>query len=165
MGKQMRLTEYLNSIYDSDDLHEYKYGKIDTEFQDLSATEKETLELILDIIRLNEDYRKKDNIFSQYSSIRLPELTSITKEKIEPLLSLNIAEFPLAIRARISDFIWTTVKDPGAAKIAIQSYLELYDKTWDEEHWPECIDAIFRAVNIASNVDCELCLRGTLKQV
>ena len=152
MGNQVRLTEYLNSIYDSDDLHEYKYGKIDTEFQNLSATEKEKLELILDIIRLNEDYRKNDNIFSQYNSIRLPEITSITKEKIKPLLSLNVAEFPLAIRARISDFIWTTVKDPVDAKIAIQSYLELYDTTWDEEHWPDCINAIYRAVNIASSI-------------
>lgn len=149
----MWVTEYLNSIYDSDDLADYEYGKIDTEARDLSITDKYALELILDIIRLNEDYRNRDNVFSQYSSIRLPKLENITRENLEPLFALNITELPLAIRARISDFLWTTVRDPVSAKIAIQDYLKLYESLWDEDYWPDCVDAIARAVNISCSFD------------
>lgn len=146
----MLLTDYLNQIYDSHDLLDYEYGKIDLETQDLSDSDKEVLVLILDIIRLNERYRKnEDNVFEQISSKKLPELKDVTKEDLSSLLSMDLSALPLAIRARISDYLWTTVKDPGSARIAIQSYLNLYDLLWDEDNWPDCIDAIYRAINIS----------------
>lgn len=147
----MELLHYLNSIYDSDRLYDYKYKKIDPKSADLSDSDKETLELILDVIRLNENYRKKENVFEQSTSKRLRELKDISKEDLSPLLSIRIAEIPLPIRARIADFLWTTIGDQLSARIAIQSYLELYEKLWNEDHWPDCIDVIFRAVNIAYN--------------
>ena len=145
----MELLQYLKSIYDSDHLYNYKYRKIDPESADLSDSDKEILELILDVIRLKENYKQKDNVFEQLSRKRLPELITITKENLTPLFSVSIADLPLPIRARISDFLWTTINDPKSAKIAIRSYLELYEKLWDEDHWPNCIDAIFRATHIA----------------
>ena len=145
----MQLVDYLNSIYDTDDLVNHKYWKIDPEALDLSANDKATLELILDIIRLNENYSQKENVFKQFSSKRLPKLNSITKEDLTPLFALDLSALPLSIRARIADFLWTTVKDSDSAKIATESYIELYESLWDEDNWPKCADAIHRATNIA----------------
>lgn len=149
----MQVSEYLNSIYDSHDLFVYKFGKIDPETLVISETEKEILELILDIIRLNENYRQKENVFEQFNSKRLPSLNSITRENISSLLSLDLRLLPLSIRARIADFLWTTVKDVDSAKIAIDSYLELYELLWDEDNWPKCVNAVHRATNIAFGIN------------
>ena len=149
----MELLHYLNSIYDSDRLDDYKFRKIDPESADLSDSDKEILELILDVIRLKENYKQKENVFEQLSRTRLPELKKITKEDLVPLFSISIVDLPLPICARIADFLWTTIYDPKTARIAIRSYLELYEKLWDVDHWPNCIDAIFRATNIACCLD------------
>lgn len=148
----MRVIDYLNSIYDSDDLHDYKYGKINPEPQDMPESDKDILLLVLDIIRLNEQYRKKENIFEQYHSDRLPDIKRVTRDDLSPLLSIEFSLLPLPIRARLADFLWETVKDKDFGRIAIQSYLMLYNSLWDEEHWPNCIDAIHRAVNIACSL-------------
>lgn len=76
-GSSMELFEYLNQLYDSDDLHDYKYGKIYPETAELSAQDKERLELILEIIRMNENYGEKENVFQQYHRDRLPDWKSI----------------------------------------------------------------------------------------
>ena len=143
----MNIDEYLNQIYESDDLYHYKHGKID--IADVSETDKIVLELIQDVIDLNEDYRNRGNGFSRYHGVRLPELEKVTREDILPLLSIDLSRLPLAIRARIADFLWTMMKDHTAAVIAIHSYLELYEKVWDEDHWPPCFEAVCRATNIA----------------
>ena len=149
----MDLYEYLNQLYDSDDLYDYKYGKIDLEMPGLSESDKETLGLVLEIIRLDERYEDKENVFEQYSRNLLPELKSIKKQDLAPLLSLDLNLFPLPIRARVADFLWTTIMNHVAARIAIHSYLELYDKVWNEDDWPDCIEAIHRAVNIAERLN------------
>ena len=105
--------------------------------------------LILDIIRLNEKYKEKENVFEQFNSERLPDLKRITRDDLSPILSLDLGSLPLPIRARIADFLWVTIKDPNSGQIAISSYLDLYDSLWDEEQWPNCIDAIYRAINIS----------------
>ncbi|MBR1685327.1 MAG: hypothetical protein IJ708_09320, partial [Clostridia bacterium] len=145
----MRVTDYLSSIYDSDDLHDYKYGKINPEPQDMTEPDKDVLLLILDIIRLNEQYKEKEHIFKQLHSERLPDINSVTKDDLSPLLSIDLLSLPLPICARLADFLWETVKDRDFGRIAIRSYLKLYNSLWNEEHWPNCIDAIHRAVNIA----------------
>lgn len=146
----MKVIEYLNQIYDSDNLDDYKYGKINPDTQGISEPDKVILELILDIVRLNEKYKDKDHIFEQFNSKHLPDIECITRDDLFSLLSIDLSVLPLAIRARVADFLWTTIKDPKAGKIAIQSYLEIYVSLWDEDHWPDCIDAIYRAVNIAA---------------
>lgn len=146
----MKVIEYLNQIYDSDDLDDYKYGKINPDTQGISEPDKVILELILDIVRLNEKYKDKDHIFEQFNSKHLPDIECITRDDLFSLLSIDLSVLPLAIRARVADFLWTTIKDPKAGKIAIQSYLEIYVSLWDEDHWSDCIDAIYRAVNIAA---------------
>ena len=80
----------MNQLYDSDDLHDYKYGKIYPETAELSAQDKERLELILEIIRMNENHGEKENVFQQYHRNRLPDWKSITKEDLAPLLSLDL---------------------------------------------------------------------------
>ena len=145
----MQLSDYLNSISDSYRLRDYTYGILLPKSTELSDSDKETLEFIIDIIRLKENYKEKERVFEQFSSKRLPVLKSITKEDLSLVAALNIDDYPLPIRARIADFLWTTIKDPKSARIAIQSYIELYELLWDEDHWPDCVDAIIRAVNIA----------------
>ena len=145
----MQILDYLNTIYDSNDVSDYQYEKIDPETEGLSDLDKDILTLILDILRLNENYSQRENVFSQFNSKRLPELKSITKDELSPILSLNVGALPLPIRARVADFLWETIKEPKSAGIAIQAYLDLYEVLWDEDHWPDCIDAIKRAVNIA----------------
>ncbi len=39
----MHVMDYLNSIYDSDDLHDYKYGKINPEPLDMPESDKDIL--------------------------------------------------------------------------------------------------------------------------
>ena len=148
----VRVTDYLNNIYDSDDLHDYKYGKINPEPLDMPESDKDILLLVLDIIRLNEQYKKKENVFEQFHSDRLPDIKSVTRDDLSPLLSIELSLVPLSIRARLADFLWETVKDKDFGRIAVQSYLMLYNSLWDEEHWPNCIDAIYRAVNIACSL-------------
>lgn len=147
----MNAIDYLNQIYDSDNIYDYKYGKINPDTQDISEHDRVILELILDIVRLNEKYKEKDHIFEQFNSIRLPNIECISRDDLSSLLSIDIPILPLAIRARVADFLWTTIKDPKAGKIAVQSYLEIYISLWDEEQWPDCIDAIYRAVNVAAS--------------
>ena len=82
----MDLYEYLNQLYDSDDLYDYKYGKIDLEMPGLSESDKETLGLVLEIIRLDERYEDKENVFEQYSRnlqaiVRVESLLKVKKHK------------------------------------------------------------------------------------
>ena len=146
----MNLIEYLNQIYDTDDLHDYKYRKIQPDAADLVETDLKKLVLILDIVRLKENYEQTDNVFEQINSKILPDIKTITSEDLEPIISLDIISFPLAIRARIADFLWTTIKDYKFAKIAIQSYLQLYESLWDDNNWHNCVEMIHRAINIAA---------------
>ena len=147
-GDGMLLIDYLNHLYDSDNLHDYN-RKINPNTKDIPESDKDTLVLILDIIRLNEKYKEKENVFEQFNSERLPDLKRITRDDLSPILSLDLGSLPLPIRARIADFLWVTIKDPNSGQIAISSYLDLYDSLWDEEQWPNCIDAIYRAINIS----------------
>ena len=62
----MHVMDYLNSIYDSDDLHDYKYGKINPEPLDMPESDKDILLLVLDIIRLNEQYRESPEFWEFY---------------------------------------------------------------------------------------------------
>ena len=64
----MNLIEYLNQIYDTDDLHDYKYRKIQPDAADLVETDLKKLVLILDIVRLKENYEQTDNVFEQINS-------------------------------------------------------------------------------------------------
>lgn len=94
----MHVMDYLNSIYDSDDLHDYKYGKINPEPLDMPESDKDILLLVLDIIRLNEQYKKKENVFEQFHSDHLPDINSLTRDDLFPLLSIEFSLLPLPIR-------------------------------------------------------------------
>ncbi|SDO18227.1 protein of unknown function [Paenibacillus sp. yr247] len=53
------------------------------------------------------------------------------------------------LKARIADVIWTTKRDHPMAKIAVESYLKSFEKLLDPDHWPQCIERIERATQLA----------------
>ncbi len=76
------------------------------------------------------------------------------KEDDYTLLSLiDLSKIPLNLRARIADILWLEKKDYKAAKIAAESYFELFNLWYDENKWFESLNMIKRAIYISAQIN------------
>ena len=69
------------------------------------------------------------------------------------LRSIDLSKIPLNLRARIADILWLEKKDYNAAKIAAESYFELFNLWYDENKWFEALKMVKRAICISAQIN------------
>lgn len=117
--------------------------------------EKELYRLIMDVIGLHEDYRHPDKLFGhkmQWEGKRTFDTSDLTDADYHLIATLDLEKLPIAVSTRIRDLLWVTKKDYKSAIKAAESYLILYEKTYDNRKWTTCVDMICRALCIAAQL-------------
>ena len=69
--------------------------------------------------------------------------------------SIDLSKIPLNLRARIADIFWLEKKDYKAAKIAAESYFELFNLWYDENKWFEALNMVKRAICISAQINAK----------
>ena len=57
------------------------------------------------------------------------------------------------LRARIADLLWITKRDYKMAQLAVTSYLQAAMPLEGDKTWPECLDRMERALDLAATLD------------
>lgn len=87
---------------------------------------------------------KRSMIPDDLSDTQLDELQS----------TLEAIEDPV-YRARVGDVIWLRRKDPAAARIAVQAYLEAGKRVEHPEHWTTSMEMYERAIRLARQIEAK----------
>ncbi len=123
-----------------------------------SEEEKYLFDLICKICSMHEEYENLENVFQPmviFEGRRSFSIEDLTDDDISNLIALELDRFPIAIRARLADVLWIKTNDDMYAKIAIESYNELFDLTYDSKHWVYCVDMITRALLLSTQLNDE----------
>lgn len=68
------------------------------------------------------------------------------------LSSLDLKRIPLELQVKIADLLWIKKHNYDMAKFSVTAYFQLYENTFDTEHWPTCIEYIKRAITLAQKI-------------
>lgn len=75
----------------------------------------------------------------------------ITEDDYNLLRSLDISEFPLNLKARIADILWTQKRKHQFGITAAETYFELYN-LWFSDDWHEALNMIKRTICISLQI-------------
>ena len=76
----------------------------------------------------------------------------ITEDNYTNLHNLELNEIPLILRARIADILWTNKKEFDVAKIAADTYWQLFKLWYMDEDVIGSLDMLRRAVCITTQI-------------
>lgn len=124
----------------------------------MDPSDLEIFDLFTTAYRIRIFYRsnQRDKLEYQINNNDNNSLTPFTDKELSLFNNLNWNKLPNNIKAHIYDVIWLCNKDYKAAINAAETYYTLYDKTFNEEHWVQCINYISRALELSikiGNVD------------
>ena len=100
-------------------------------------------------------YRSRRDKKNPKQECRVPDsvqVNSFQEDDWRLLKELDWSKFPDALKAYALDVIWLIHHEPDAARNAEEAYFALYHSTFDEDNWVECVDYIYRAVELASKL-------------
>lgn len=123
----------------------------------IDSSDLEIFDLFSTAYRIRIFYRsnQRDKLEYQINNDN-NSLTPFTDKELSLFNNLSWNKLPNNIKAHIYDVIWLCNKDYKAAINAAETYYTLYDKTFNEEHWVQCINYISRALELLikiGNVD------------
>lgn len=81
------------------------------------------------------------------------DVRSITDEDIQLLREINLSDIPACIRISIADLIWETRKDWKCAKIAAQTYYDVFCSVSQTINRLDIINLIDRAITISKQIN------------
>lgn len=77
----------------------------------------------------------------------------LTREQLDALqVTLNLVEDP-EYRARVGDVLWLRLKDPRAARNAVNAYIEAGKRVEHPEHWTSSMERYERAIRLARQIE------------
>lgn len=138
----------LSSTLFSDEKRQELDAKIDKEIFDLM---KNIASIALKITDTSVEFRP----LIVMNGKRSFSVEDLEKYDYALLSSLNIKNIPLKLKVRIADILWTWKKDYKYAKIAAESYLDLFKLMFCDNDWIKPLDMIKRAICIATQTNQE----------
>ncbi len=114
---------------------------------DLNPQERFALNSIRKVMHL---YQVVDENSSRYSD-NIGSLFS--EEDFSVLKALDYSKLPLPIRAKIADFLWSEKKLSKEARIAVSSYLTLYNDWFSEDDLIDNLDIMHRVICITAQLN------------
>ncbi|MSA01735.1 DUF4209 domain-containing protein [Lactonifactor sp. BIOML-A3] len=149
----MTIYDFFSKYNDVYKIDKVRFDRNVDEVLAIDEEEKELYTLIVDILSLHEDYRHPDKLFGpkmRWEGKRTFDISDLTESDFELLSALDLEKLPIVIATRIRDVLWVTKKDYKSAIKAAESYLVLFEKTYDNKNWTTCVDMICRALCIAA---------------
>ena len=68
------------------------------------------------------------------------------------LISLDLDRMPLELHLKIADLLWKNKHNHDMAKFSVTAYFQMYENTFDTEHWSICIEYIRRSITLAQKI-------------
>ena len=112
--------------------------------------------LLRNISSLCEHFEKGSPVFSPRFVLADGRRTFSEEDLLEKdydiLSSLDLERIPLELHVKIADLLWKNKHIHGMAKFSVTAYFQLYENTFDTEHWSTCIEYIRRSITLAQKI-------------
>lgn len=118
-----------------------------------NGEDNELFDLLKNICSLRMEVKEKGAVFCPFivfnNGKRSFSVEDLSDEDYQKLQSIDVSRLPLAVKARLSDIIWTEKHIYQYGETAANAYLELYDRLLADSKYLESLEYIRRSICIS----------------
>lgn len=151
------LYEVLNALVKDETDIRYIGKEKDTVLDKIDDNLKNVFNLIMDVCSMHPSGTKGTDVFVPFLILdgkRSFAMEDLSNNDIDTLKNLDLDKFPLVIRARLEDVFWCfkTENYHFFGQQAVIDYINLFNVSFNANHWVQCVAAIERGTDIAARL-------------